>query len=260
VNGGVIGVPVDTATHVEIEGVEDWTGSSHGEHGTELDAALSVKEVRTLSGDTDYYVGEAFKQREEEVEDYYEEDGTIWNRTTYRAVTDYSEFIVVPGSDSHRGYVLVSSSSGEFVFSLVGRQNNVTMDRATLRLGDWIEAREDEFDATTGGGSTGSPDASKLTAWGNDVLDDPDVGKLLSGAVRSNVLNQVAGRYVWDGIPLYLTLAKSGYAEVWNPSDMDTSEFLGWISAEVVPVADAPTEDEETEQDTLGDEGAEGSA
>ena len=181
-NGGVIGVPVDTATHVEIEGVEDWTGSSHGEHGTELDAALSVKEVRTLSGDTDYYVGEAFKQREE------------------------------------------------------------------------------EFDATTGGGSTGSPDASKLTAWGNDVLDDPDVGKLLSGAVRSNVLNQVAGRYVWDGIPLYLTLAKSGYAEVWNPSDMDTSEFLGWISAEVVPVADAPTEDEETEQDTLGDEGAEGSA
>jgi hypothetical protein len=79
-NGGVIGVPVDTATHVEIEGVEDWTGSSHGEHGTELDAALSVKEVRTLSGDTDYY----------------EEDGTIRNRTTYRAVTDYSEFIVVP--------------------------------------------------------------------------------------------------------------------------------------------------------------------
>jgi len=131
VNGGVIGVPVDTATHVEIEGVEDWTGSSHGEHGTELDAALSVKEVRTLSGDTDYY----------------EEDGTIRNRTTYRAVTDYSEFIVVPGSDSHRGYVLVSSSSGEFVFSLVGRQNNVTMDRATLRLGDWIEAREDEDDS-----------------------------------------------------------------------------------------------------------------
>lgn len=257
-NGGVIGVPVDTATHVQIEGVEDWTGGSVGEHGTELDAALSVKEVRTLSGDTDYYVGEAFKQREEEVQSYYEEDGTIRNRTTYRAVTDYSEFIVVPGSDSHRGYVLVSSSSGEFVFSLVGRQNNVTVDRADLRLGDWIEGRE-EFDATTGGGRTGGVEASKLTAWGEDVLDDPDVGKLLSGAVRSNVLNQIAGRYVWDGIPLYLTLAKSGYAEVWNPSNMDTSEFLGWISAEVVPYADAPTEDEDdTEQDTLGDE--EGSA
>jgi len=114
---------VDTATHVEIEGVEDWTGSSHGEHGTELDAALSVKEVRTLSGDTDYYVGEAFKQREE------------------------------------------------------------------------------EFDATTGAVRP-IPGRLETHRVGNDVLDDPDVGKLLSGAVRSNVLNQVAGRYVWDGSPL----------------------------------------------------------
>jgi len=67
-----------------------------------------------------------------------------------------------------------------------------------------------------------------------------------------NVLNQLAGRYSWNGFPYYVNLAASGYVEIYDPSDLDTWEFLEWVRAEVVPYAHAPAEDE-TEQEELGE-------
>lgn len=242
---GVIGVPVDSSD-VPLRSVESDETHGHGKHGNELTAALDVLESRNLHGETTYYLGEGFKDREREEDRYHVEDGSVKKNAKHvEVVQDYGEFVAVPGENyDHRGFIVTSSGEGTFLFPMVGRQNGITVERAELRLGEWVLDRSD-LTTTTAGGRTSSFDASKMTAWGDDVLDDETVQELLGQAIEANALNQVAGEYMWDGVPYHITLAASGYAEVYSPKDLTTEEFLEWLSAEIIPYATEPEEDEE---------------
>lgn len=243
---GVLGVPTDSST-VPLRSVESDETEGMGKHGNELTAALSVLESRNLYGDVEYFVGEGFKDREKEVDRYHTEGGSIKQKAKHvEVVQDYGEFVARPATDEddHRGFVLTSSGEGTFLFPMIGRQNGITVERAEIRLGEWVRDHAD-LTATTAGGRTSSFEASKMTAWGDDVLDDETVQDLLGRAVEANALNQVAGEYVYDGVPYHITLAASGYAEVYSPNDLTTEEFLRWISAEIVPYATEPEEDDE---------------
>lgn len=243
---GVIGVPTDTSD-VPIREVEDAEKEGLGKHGNELTAALSVKESRDLYGETTYYLGEGFRDREREEDRYHVEDGSIRKDAKHvEVVQDYGEFVARPADadDDHRGFVVTSSGEGTFLFPMIGRQNGITVERAEIRLGEWVTDHAD-LSTTTAGGRTTSFDASKMTAWGDEVLDDENVQELLGEAVEANALNQVAGEYMWDGVPYHITLAASGYAEVYSPSHLTTEEFLRWLSAEIIPYATEPAEDEE---------------
>lgn len=235
---GVIGIPTD-AGDLPLLDVENDTATARGEHGNELTAVLSVKESRNLSGETKYYLGEGFKDREAEVDHYHFDDGSIRKEALHVEIQqDYGEFVMRPGDDTdHRGFIVTSSSDGEFLFPMIGRQNGVTVQRASLRLGEWVQDHTD-LTATTAGGVTPSFQASKMTAWGDKVLDDEDIQVLLGDAIEANVLTQIAGQYVWEDYPFHVTLAASGYAEVYNPSDLTTEEFLRWLCQEVIPYAE----------------------
>lgn len=247
-NRGVIGVPTDSS-HLQLEEVEDDVIQGTGEHGNELTAAIKVKEVRDLYGETTFYLGEAFKDREEEVDRYHiDDEGKMRKRpNAVEVVQDHTNFLLYPGNDDHRGFVVTDSGAGTFVFSMIARQNHITtVDRADLRLGEWVQDRADDLSTSTAGGRTGSFEATKMTAWGDDVLEDEDVQDLLSGSLRGDGLNQIAGTYTYDQLPYQVTLAASGYAEVYNPSDLTTEEFLQWLSDEVIPYAVAGEDDDES--------------
>lgn len=172
---------------------------------------------------------------------------------------DYTSFVVVPAPESgtHSGFMLVSSSAGKFAFNLVSGQNVGRIEDANLNLGSFYRDREDTFTPETSGGPTGSFDAGKMTAWGDDVLDDEQVADLLDGAIRHNRLNQLAGNYVYEadgsGIPFKVNMARSGYVEVWNPSDLTTPQFIKWVRMEVLPYAEVVEDEDDDEQTTLGD-------
>lgn len=245
---GVIGVPVpdslgaaDGITEVvsDTETVED-------DYGNELTYAIRVQEQRTLTGGTEFYEGVAFRERSVEEDEYFVDDeGKIRTRTTLdNIVQDYTNFVAVPApeSGSHNGYVLVDSSSGTFAFQMIGRQTAGRIRTAELQLGSFYLDREDTFSAQTSGGPTGVPGAGKMTAWGSDVLDTEEVGKHLRSAAHSDVLNQLAGGYVYEkdddsGHPYEVNMSESGYVEVWDPNDLTTAEFLRWVRAEVLPYA-----------------------
>jgi len=263
VRRGVLGVPNPDSTGAAdgITSVEDdvQTRDVDAPGVDELTAALNVQEQRTLTGGGEIYVGEAMRERVVEDESYYVDDeGSIGTRTTVdNVVQDYTTFVVVPAPESggHSGFMLVSSSEGAFAYGLVSRQNVGRVEAADLNLGSFYLDREDTFTPETSGGPTGRFDATKMTAWGDDVLDDEDVQDLLDGAVRHNTLNQLAGEYVYEGVGLAykVNMARSGYVEVWNPSDLTTPQFVKWVRTEVLPYATVVEEDDDSEQSTLGD-------
>ena len=259
---GVLGVPEPSSLGAAdgITGVESTVHrrTTDAPGVDELTAALNVQEQRTFGGGTDYYVGEALRERTVEDKSYKVEDGQIRERTTVgNVVQDYTRFVVVEAAanGSHSGFVLVSSSSGAFAFGMVARQNTGRIRAADLNLGSFYLDREDTFTPTTSGGPTSSFDAGKLTAWGDDVLEDEDLSSLLNAAVRHDRLNQLAGEYIYEdgsgsGFPYKVNMARSGYVEVWDPNDLTTGQFLTWVRTEVLPYAGFE-EDEDDEQSTL---------
>ena len=259
---GILGVPNPDSLGAAdgITGVEDavQTRPVDAPGVDELTAALNVQEQRTLTGGGEFYVGEAMRERFVEDESYYVDDeGSIGTRTTVdNIVQDYTTFVVVPAPDSgtHSGFMLVASSSGAFAYNMVSGQNVGRIEAADLNLGSFYLDREDTFTPETSGGPTGRFEATKMTAWGDDVLDDEDVQDLLDSAVRHNRLNQLAGEYVYEGVglPYKVNMARSGYVEVWNPSDLTTPQFVKWVRTEVLPYAEV-VEDDDSEQSTLGD-------
>lgn len=270
---GVLGVPEPNSIGAAdgITGVEDTvqTRPVDAPGVDELTAAINVQEQRTLTGGGDYYVGEALRERVVEDDSYRVEDGSIKSVTTVdNVVQDYTRFVVAPATDAHSGFMVVSSSDGLFAFGMVSRQNVGRITDADLELGSFYLDREDTFTPQTSGGPTNSFEAGKLTAWGDDVLEDEDLSSLLSSAVRHDRLDQLAGEYIYEedgsGIPYKVNMARSGYVEVWNPSDLTTGQFLRWVRNEVLPYAGVEDEDDDEEQSTLPgtdeDEGEEGAA
>lgn len=235
----------------------------------ELTSAINVHEQRTLTGGGDYYVGEALRERVVEDTGYSVEDGEIRSSVTVNdVVQDYTKFVVAPATDAHNGFMLVSSSEGLFAFGMVARQNVGRIRDADLNLGSFYQDREATFTPQTSGGPASSFDAGKVTAWGEDVFEDEDLNSLLSSAVRNDLLDQLAGDYVYEkgdgtGIPYSVNMAKSGYVEVWDPSDITTGQFLRWVRTEVLPYADIPDDEDDEEQSKLpgtDDEEEEGAA
>lgn len=255
---GVLGVPEGDADRITGVESEVDTHATDAPGVDELTYALNVQEQRTIGGGTNYYTGEAMRERTTEEGSYYVDDGSIKTRTTVdNVVQDYTRFVVVEAAEngSHNGFMLVSSSDGLFAFGMVARQNVGRITDADLELGSFYTDREDTFTPTTSGGPTSSFEAGKLTAWGDDVLEDEDLSSLLSAAVRHDRLNQLAGDYVFDdgssGIPYKVNMARSGYVEVWNPSDLTTGQFLRWVRTEVLPYAGVEDEEDDEEQSTL---------
>ena len=95
-------------------------------------------------------------------------------------------------------------------------------------------------------------------------LDDTTIewghGALKSKAVNADI--GVAGTVFWNDVHIRLVIYSSGYLAIWEPAEMKP-ELLGrFIHEEIVPIAtfaDEPEveEDEEAEQKTLEDSGAE---
>jgi hypothetical protein len=252
---GVIGVPDSSGWIATVEGVET---TRQDELGNDRTAALSVTEQRDLMGGTTYYSGEAFRERTVENEGYEYRDGVIKTTRNLQETVDHTRYVLVPRvEDAHAGYMVVSSSSGVFAFATVSRQNPGRVQAARIRTGDFLRDRRDEVDVKTAGGTTGSPHAGKVTAWGDDVLADPDMDDLLGRQVHGDLLNQVAVRYIWDNIPHYVYLARSGYVEIYKPTDTTTEQFLNYVRREIIPYTDAAETDGEQSSLDEADEGDE---
>lgn len=195
--------------------------------GVELRDQISVSGVRRTANGTDITEGRAATQSLAERESVQLTDDDVVVDGTDDVRTRHTQFASVPGE-----FVVVENSRGTFLFDLIESQTGGTVDRATLDLDAFLDALPDPqlwkvgFYDRDGGAESG-------VVHGDDVLDDGAFG----AALESLPKNQVGVDTTFDDTEYKLNVARSGYVEVYRPSDVDTAEYVEFLREVVVPHA-----------------------
>lgn len=195
--------------------------------------ALNVRERGTLPSGERYAAGELAKREEDRVEvPTISTDGEIDLTHEDRVVESYSAWAVVPGE-----FVLVWKEwAGKHLYF------NFPMDEPTdqnIWLNGLYEAHD--FQSISSVGFKHRQDsAEKGTVHGNNVTSDEALGADLDG---DSYLNELRYEHWWEGHMVKAYLAASGYAEVYNPSDFTTEQFLHYVRDVVYPHTESAEDD-----------------
>ncbi|MFC4551744.1 MULTISPECIES: hypothetical protein [Halorussus] len=216
---GVIGV---------VDGDFDVVGSFSDavvEGDRELARRLDVGRVFSLSDGTVAFEGRAAAERLVDGEAARIDSGAVAFEETTRTETRATELAGVPGE-----FVVAESGAGAFAFEMVGLDTATSVERATLDLNAFLDAQAGATAWKAGFyGEDGNAENGVL--HGEDLLADEEFGGVL-GRAR---LNQLGIEGTYRDRPLKLTAARSGYVEVYRPSDFDVGDFLEYVRDEVVP-------------------------
>lgn len=203
--------------------------------GVEFARSLQV----TGSEDTDsghrIYTGEAAIQDIEETErvDIDPETGEIEVSDNGVLTGKYTEFLVVPGE-----LMVVGSGKGTFAFRLLEELHpGVHVERIELDLNSYAEEyyQAEEVNPWQVGFYGNIGDAEKGVVYGDDVFSDDEIGEVLE---RSQ-LNQLGLEYEILGHDIKVTMAESGYVEVYNPSNFESSDYADYLVEEILSFTDS---------------------
>jgi len=212
----------------EIDSIESFSRTTEN-RGYELREALEIRQTFTdLSGDLIGHSGRAAVQRVVENEDVeIGSEGDITVGETPEVTTLYSEFLIVPNE-----FVAVGSGSGSFVFDLIGSYTDTTVQEAEINLKSYSQTRPEANPWKIGFyGKQGN--AENGVVHGDGLLDDDDLGEILIDTAT----NQLGLEFEKDGVVFKVFITESGYVEVYQPSNLDSAEYLNFVSSEVMPHA-----------------------
>lgn len=215
---------------------------------TELVRMLSVDDhsQATLStiGDVEVVEGAAIWDEEREPEKWLEHGATIEKeQVTVRDRTG-TRSAAVPASNGHDGFAMASTSAGAFAFKQLGRrQTNCRIEPAYLDLRSWLEDNRDRVDVLEIGRDC--PGLETTMTWaGHEVLSDDDIDQ----AIRDHAVLTLDVDYQEEY--RRVSLAQSGWVEVIEP-DLETAEFVEYVSAAILPYAFAAESEDEAVDDIV---------
>lgn len=221
---GVIGLPVGDVPRMQPY------RRTRTEKGTDLVDRIAVSGVQRTRNGTDITEGRGATQSVgmTEAVDLSSDDIAVEEREGVQ--TRQTSFASVPGE-----FVVVSDSRGTFLFDLIADATPGTVERATLDVDGLVGALPDPtlwkvgFYDRDGGAENG-------VVHGDDVLGDDAFGDALAGLPK----NQVGLNVTMDGTDYKLNVARSGFVELYRPSDVSTAEFVEFLREHVVPHASLP--------------------
>ncbi|WP_018259318.1 hypothetical protein [Halomicrobium katesii] len=167
--------------------------------------------------------GEAAMEIPKEVERVEIEDGTITRKTTVRTETKHTEWLLIPDE-----IVVVENSEGRFFHDLLASEFGWRANRAQFDLTS-MRSDYEETQLWQVGFYDHLGEAQKGVVYGEDVLDDQDLGS----ALDDSQINQLGLVYQRDGDTVKVTLAESGYVELYQPSGFDADDFAVYIQEEI---------------------------
>lgn len=205
---------------------------SHEQDGKTFSHSLQLEEIGFTERGNPILEGEAATETTNTEESIsIEETGEIV--VTEKPVKDekYTQVIVVPDE-----FTIVGSSSGTFAFELLGlAAPGISVTRADLDLNEYADHYYDapSVDPWQVGFYGNIGEAEKGIVYGQEVFADDEIGEVLE---RSQI-NQLGLNYEIDGKKMKITLAESGYAEVYQPSNYSTEDYASFIEKEIMPIA-----------------------
>lgn len=224
---GILGLVVG-----ELDDIDSFH-QTQKQDGTQFSRSLQVEQVGTTEAGSPIYEGEAAIEEVEEIESV-----TIEQETGEIVVTEqplregkYTQVLIVPNE-----FAVVSSSAGRFAFDLVQEtQPGITVSRSSLDLNEYANKYYDapDVDPWQVGFYGNIGEAEKGVVYGEDVYNDEEMSEILE---RSQI-NQLGLRYDVLGHDIKMTMAESGYVEVYQPSNFSTEDFATYLEEEMLPIA-----------------------
>ena len=201
------------------------TVTPKSERFDELEQCVEVTENIQLSDGREAQLGRAAIQDLNDIEDIRIDEGTIRRYEAPKKVTLYTDFLYVPDS-----FIMVSSGSGTFVFNLVDSKFSISIDMVEFDLDDYVEQHPDA-DPWKIGFYDRIGNAENGVVHGEQLLKDSNVGDVLGTSKK----NQVGLEYNFEGYFVKTFVVQSGYVDVYQPSNFETSEFVNFVETELLP-------------------------
>lgn len=211
--------------------------NSRQQDGTTFTQSLQINRKSHLDSGETIYHGEAAIEivDEKETVNINEESGEIAVTTSSERTGKYTQFLVI--SDT---MMVVDSGNGEFAYNLLQDfVPGISVQRANLDLNAYADEyySADVVDPWQVGFYGNIGQAEKGVVYGEEVFNDDEMGDLLD---RSQ-LNQLGLNFEeHDQGVEKVTMAQSGYIEVYLPSNMDGSKFADYLINEIVNYVETP--------------------
>lgn len=142
--------------------------------------------------------------------------------------TSYTEFLAVPDE-----FVGVDTKQGMFLFDLLESETGVSVDRVQVDIDEFAAAFPDATPWKVGFFGHGEQ-AENGVIHGENVLDDDEFGGVLAGTKK----NQLGLRMAYDSREYKMTITRSGYVSVYEPSNLDSAEFAEFVVDKILPYTD----------------------
>lgn len=168
-------------------------------------------------------VGQAAMEVPEETDSVSIRGESIDRETTVTTTTKYTEWILIPGE-----MLIIQNGDGRFLFELLASELGWDANRVRLDLTS-MASEYSETQIWQAGFYDHVGTAQKGVVYGDNVVSDQDIGS----ALDESRINQLGLRYEYNDDSLKVTLTESGYVEVYQPSEYESTGFANYIEDEV---------------------------
>ncbi|WP_373190218.1 hypothetical protein [Halolamina sp.] len=217
---GVIGIATGDLTTVDSFSEEIEKGDDSLASCVEI-----VSEIRSADGELLGQFGRAAMDQYVDTNSVEINGNSIRTGEKSEIRTQYTEFLL-----SVDGFVIVKNSGGIFALDLIGKHENVSIERAEVNLNSFISGHSG-FTPWKVGFYGKSGNADNGVVHGNEIWDDPELGPLL----ESQRKNQLGIDIEWRGYEIKMMLTESGYLNIYQPGDFGNTGFMRLVRDEIVP-------------------------
>jgi hypothetical protein len=191
----------------------------HREEGVELKELVEVTGVKRTPAGLDITSGRAASQDLRDTESVSLANDEISVSTASEVTTSHTEFLTAGDK-----FAAVASSDGTFAFDVLAEEYNADVTRADIDIDEFWLSLDDATPWKVGFYGHDGP-VENGVVHGEHVLDDGVFGSALADLQK----NQLGARVDIDGDEYKFVITKSGYLELYQPRDLDDTEFAEFV-------------------------------
>lgn len=198
---------------------------TRSEDGVELTDLVDVQGVKRTPNGVDITYGQAAKQSLTSTESVSLANDEVTVSTSSEVTTKYTDFMAIDDE-----FVAVKSGSGTFTFDILSDRFDVDLTRADVDLDGFWLSLEDATPWKVGFYGHDGP-VENGVVHGESVLDDGVFGSAISELKK----NQLGATVELDGDEYKFVVTKSGYLELYRPSDAGAEGFSEFVAEKLLP-------------------------
>jgi len=221
---GIVGI-----VHGEFDEIENETDSINHE-GEELKRCIDVTQSLTLDSGRKIQIGNIAREQTVKTDQAQISGNTIETLSQREIITEHTQFAAIPGE-----LLVVGSGGNNFAFDMVGRQVETLIEPAQIDLDNFVADYDSASYWQYGFNNTGL-NAENGILYGTEVQEDSTTQSFINSATA----NQIGVDFLYGDKPVKMRLARSGYIEVYQPSDWETTEYLDFLADAILPYIGSP--------------------